>query len=185
MLQIPSAQPPEVSPVTRATLRYVFTVSSFRLTANHDCSPHRCPDMLSPPLLASANPSLCPLPTIWSSLPTAAIQLSHPKLPQHYSIPDLLCFVDQCILCLFFILTVGKTPLLHTVMPLSSLHPHRCSHWPFSVSTSSLSPRWPYFIPPLLPTTPLLRCWTADPRFIFKWRVLVSVWNFKTPSTGF
>lgn len=109
--------------------------------------------MLSPPLFASANPTLCPLPTIWFSLPAAAIQLSHPKLPQHYSIPDLLCLVAQCLLRLFFILAVGKTPLplRDTVMSLSSLHPHHCSHRPFSLSLPL--PWVPLNLTPFLPLT--------------------------------
>lgn len=96
-------------PITKATLRYVSTVFSPRLTPKHNCNPRR-PDRFSPPLLAKTNPCLCPLLTTWSSIPTAAIQLSHAKLPQHCSIPDILCLAAQSLLSLFFILAVGKTP---------------------------------------------------------------------------
>ena len=73
----------------------------FRLTPNHDCSPNRCPDVLSPLLLASTNPSLCPLTTIWSLptpccypalIPKASSTLLYPRPPLPCS-PMPLIFV--------------------------------------------------------------------------------------------
>lgn len=173
-------------PITKAILGYVSTVFSPKLTPKHNCNPRR-PDRFSPPLVAKTNPCLCPLLTTWSSIPTAAIQLSCPKLPQHCSIPDILCLAAKSLLSLFFILAVGKTP-----WPLLSyghlcLQPSPASLLPSAlqrVSTSSWSPLDLTPFPPycLLLSFPMpLDC---SPRFTSKLRVWIPVWNFKTTSTG-